>query len=105
MIDLGKLALALPEVVQGIACSGTALESRTYAIGKKSFLFVSKKQARLKLDSSAKEAAKLGFAVGANGWVMLPLDALPANAVVKRWIAESYALNSGAANKKPKSRG
>ena len=96
MVNLATIALALPGVEQGIACAGTALESRTYQVNKKSFLFVSKKQARLKLDASASEARKLGFAVGANGWVTVPLDGLPAAAVIKRWIAESYSLVSRA---------
>jgi|SRR5262245_5302344 len=94
MADLGRIALALPEVERGIACAGTQLESRTYQTGKKAFLFVAKKQARLKLGESAQHARKLGFEVGANGWVTLPLDALPAVSVVKRWIAESHALVS-----------
>jgi hypothetical protein len=92
MVDLGRIALALPEVVQGLACAGTALESRTYLTEKKAFLFVAKKQARLKLADSAQQARKLGFAVGANGWATLPLEALPATPVLKRWIAESHAL-------------
>jgi len=95
MADLSKFALALTDVEQGIACAGTALESRTYGTSKKTFLFVSTKQARLKLDSSASEAKKLGFAVGTNGWVTLPLDTLPATPVVKRWITESHALAAG----------
>lgn len=94
MVNLGTIALALADVEQGVACAGTALESRTYQVRKKSFLFVSKDQARLKLDASASEARKLGFAVGANGWVTVPLDALPAAAVIKRWIAESHSLVS-----------
>lgn len=94
MADLGSIALALADVEQGVACAGTALESRTYQVRKKSFLFVSKDQARLKLEASAPEARKLGFASGANGWVTVPLDALPASAVMKRWIAESYSLVS-----------
>jgi len=105
MVNLEKIALALPEVVQGVACAGTTLESRTFQTRKKAFLFVSRKQARLKLDESARQAAKLGFDVGANGWVMLPLDALPAASVVKRWIAESHALVSRPGSKKSKTRG
>ena len=92
MVNLATIALALPDVDQGIACAGTALESRTYQLKKKSFLFVSKDQARLKLDASASEAKKLGFTVGANGWVAIPLGDVPAVAVIKRWIAESYSL-------------
>jgi hypothetical protein len=53
---------------------------------------VSKKEARLELDASASEARKLGFAVGANGWVTLPLEALPATTIAKRWVAESCGL-------------
>jgi hypothetical protein len=56
---------------------------------------VSRKEARLKLDSSASEARKLGFAMGANGWVRLPLEALPAATVARRWVAESYGLVLG----------
>ena len=89
-----RIALALPNVEQGIACAGTPLESRTYQVTGKSFLFVSKDEARLKLDASASEARRLGFTVGANGWVAISLDALPAAAVMKRWIAESYSLVS-----------
>ena len=105
MADLGRIALALPEVEQGIACAGTPLESRTYQTRKKAFLFVAKRQARLKLDASAEEAKRIGFAVGANGWVTLPLDALPAASVVKRWIAESHALASKSGRRKAKSGG
>jgi hypothetical protein len=96
MVDLGAIACALPNVDQGIACVGTALESRTYLLGKKSFLFVSRKDVRLKLSASAAKAKKLGLAVGANGWVKLALDALPPARVLERWIAESYALAGGA---------
>jgi hypothetical protein len=95
MTNLAAIALALPGVEQGVACAGTALESRTYRVGKKSFLFVSKDQARLKLEASAPEARKLGFVVGANGWVTLPVAALPPAAVVERWIAESHSSMSG----------
>jgi hypothetical protein len=95
MTDLHAIASALPNVDVGIACAGTALESRTYRVGTKSFLFVSKKDARLKLAASADEARALGCAVGANGWVTLVLAALPAAAVVKRWVAESHALMAG----------
>ena len=102
MADLGKFALALEDVEQGIACAGTALESRTYSTNKKAFLFVAKKQARLKLDSSTPEAKELGFSVGANGWVTLPLDALPSVSVVRRWITESHALASRVSPRKSK---
>ena len=94
MTDLHAIASSLPNVDVGVACAGTALESRTYLVGKKSFLFVSKKEARLKLAASADEARALRCAVGANGWVKLELTALPPAAVVERWVAESHALMS-----------
>jgi len=102
MVDLNALAAALPGVEQGIACAGTALESQTFQVRGKSFLFVSKDQARLKLDASKTEATKLGFKVGANGWVMLPRNVLPGIAVLRRWIAESHALVARSAAKAPK---
>jgi hypothetical protein len=92
MADLAALAAALPGTTHGVACAGTSLESRTFQVQRKTFLFLSKRQARLKLDASAPEARKLGLPVGANGWVTLELDALPAATVLKRWIAESHAL-------------
>lgn len=101
MVDLASLAAALPGTEQGLACAGTALESRTFAVRGKTFLFLSKRQARLKLDPSAPEARKLGFPVGANGWVTLELDALPAATVLKRWIAESHSLFAAASRSAP----
>lgn len=92
MVDLAALAAALAGTEQGIACAGTSLESRTFQVRRKTFLFLSKRQARLKLDSSAAEARKLGLPIGANGWVTLDLDALPPATVLKRWIAESHSL-------------
>lgn len=95
MVDLGAIARALPGVGEGTACAGTALESRTWTVNGKAFLFVAKKDARLKLTTSAAVAHTNGFAVGANGWVKLPLDELPPAATVKRWIAESHAAIGG----------
>lgn len=95
MLDLGSIALALPAVTEGIACAGTALESRTYSVNKKNFLFVSAKDARLKLSASSAEAERLGCQVGANGWVRIALGAMPPASVVRRWIAESHGLAAG----------
>ena len=95
MPDLAAIALALPDVQQGIACAGTALASRTFAVRNKAFLFLSAKEARLKLEASLAAARDAGHGVGANGWVKLDLEALPATAVLRRWIAESHALMAG----------
>ncbi len=101
---LGAIARALAGVDEGVACAGTKLESRTFRVANKAFLFVSAKHARLKLAASASDAKQLGFDVGASGWVKVPLDALPAAATCKRWIAESRALFAPPATKQPRSR-
>lgn len=92
MADIAAIARTLPDVAAGVACAGTKLESRTFRVGTKSFLFLSPTQLRLKLDASVAEAKKLGIGVGANGWTTLSLDALPSVAVLRRWIGESHAL-------------
>lgn len=102
MADLGALAKSLPGVDEGVACAGTALESRTFRVNGKAFLFVSQKEARLKLAASLAEAARLGCAAGANGWVKIALDAPPPAKVLARWIAESHALLGGATVKHAK---
>lgn len=96
MLDLHAIAVALPGVELGIACAGTALESRTYRTANKAFLFVSRKDVRLKLDSSASAAKKHGFKVGANGWVTIPLESRPPTPIVRRWVKESYGMFAGA---------
>jgi hypothetical protein len=94
MADIDRIARSLPAVETGIACAGTSLESRTYKVGGKAFLFVSPKDARLKLSTSAADAKKRGFEVGASLWVKLPLASLPPDRVLAKWIAESHAALS-----------
>jgi hypothetical protein len=95
MHPLAAIARSLPAVTEGVACAGTALESRTFQVHGRAFLFLSGKVARLKLAASATDAQRRGAEVGANGWTKLPLDALPPAAVCKRWIVESHALFAG----------
>ncbi|MBL8748713.1 MAG: hypothetical protein JNK78_06105 [Planctomycetes bacterium] len=97
MVDLTAIATSLPDVTTGVACAGTPIESTTFLTSKKAFLFVSKKDVRFKLAASAADAKKAGCEVGANGWVKIPLDGLPAAAVLKKWIAESHSLMAPAA--------
>lgn len=99
MADLGVIAKSLAAVDEGVACVGTALESRTFRVKGKAFLFVSQREARLKLATSLAEAARLGCSAGANGWVKIALDAQPHASVLKRWIAESHALLGGGASR------
>lgn len=92
MFDLGDFALSLARVTRGVACAGTALESRTFAVNEKSFLFVSHKDLRLKLGKSIAEAKEMGLSVGVNGWIKIPAAYQPSASVMKKWIAESHAL-------------
>jgi hypothetical protein len=93
-------ALGLPGVEEGVACEGTAVESRTFKIRKKAFLFVRRANVMLKLGASADEAAGLAskdarYRIGAGGWLTVTLGdrtAPPPLALMTRWIAESYRL-------------
>lgn len=96
-------ASRIPGVVTGVACAGTALESRTFTIARKAFLFVGVKEARLKLLASLGEARKLAeqfpeaVRVGGVGWVTIALHAtagLP-SPVLARWVVESHELFAG----------
>ncbi len=96
---LTKAAAALPDVSTGIACAGTSLESKTFTVAKKAFLFVGPKDARLKLSASLDEAQRLSklmpssIRVGSNGWVTLGRDVAELDApVLSRWVKESYQL-------------
>jgi predicted DNA-binding protein (MmcQ/YjbR family) len=103
LTSLKKLALSHPGVEEGIACAGTSLETLTFNVRGKSFLFVAAKddglQLRLKVAASLSEAQKLAkhdptrFEANKNGWVKLTYadDAPPAD-LLQRWIGESYAL-------------
>lgn len=107
---LRAAAAALPDAVLGIACAGTKLESTTFAVAKKSFLFLGSTEARLKLGASlasAEQWAKRPDAavrVGASGWVTVRLDApgAPDAATLRRWVEESYGLFAALS---PKQRG
>lgn len=77
------------------------MESKTFLVNRKAFLFVSKRDLRLKLGASATEARKRGFDVGSAGWVKLDLGKLPPPTVLKKWIAESHALFSRSSRTSP----
>lgn len=99
MQALRKFALRLPNTEEGVACEGTALESRTIRAGNKAFLFLRPRDARLKLAGSLKEAAAHAakepnrYVVGTGGWILVKFDdATDPIGVFERWIAESHAL-------------
>jgi len=95
-----KVAMALPDVEEGISCAGTALERAVFKIEKKSFLFLGKAkdgviELRIKLDDSLPDAEKRGFPGGAHGWVMVRLEKgkEPPKGVLSKWIKESYSAH------------
>jgi hypothetical protein len=106
---LCKLALSLADVVEKIACAGTAIEQSSFRTGGKSFLFAQRKGdlaiVRLKLSKSLAAAEKVdGVEVGKGGWTTcrVPLAKAP-SATLKRWLRESYALSvKPAAKAKPR---
>jgi hypothetical protein len=93
-------AAGLPGTSEGIACAGTALESRTVQVRKKAFLFLGPKEARLKLRESLPEALHLAaqdpvrWRVGSLGWVAVTLagDDPAVREVCIRWVEESWRL-------------
>jgi len=95
-----KAAKALPDVGEGVACAGTSIETRTFTVHGKAFLFVGAKNLRLKLVRSAGEAGDFAkrpgsaIQIGAGGWTTIRLadGEVPADAVLRRWVAESHAL-------------
>lgn len=91
--------LALPNVEQGIACEGTVLESRTLKVNGRAFLFLSPKKAYFKLGDSYAEAQAAGkkssvVVPGGGGWTSLMWDGdCPvSDAVLRKWVKESYGL-------------
>ena len=100
MQALRKIALAFPEVEEGIACKGTAIECATFKVRGKAFLFVGRADVRVKLSASLAEVAKVAakepdrYQAGAHGWVKVTFgddEPLPVDAL-SRWIEESYRL-------------
>lgn len=98
---LVEFAGGLPDVTEGIACAGTALEKRTLRIGKKAFLFASAKDLMFKLADSLAAARQLAakqtesIRAGAGGWVKVTSAAKVETAQLKTWIRESYGLMGG----------
>lgn len=90
-------ALRHPDVGEGVACEGTAIEKRTLKTNNKAFLFLGTADAMLKLRESVPEAKKLAarkpeqYRAGATGWVTTKFGVTePPVATMKKWIDESY---------------
>ena len=103
VLTLRSVALGHPGAEEGIACQGTALESSAFRARKKTFLFMGKSDARLKLAASQPEAQKLAktdpdhYRIGALGWVTVKYsqDAPLPVELLTRWIDESYRTVAG----------
>ena len=97
--SLHDFALKLPGAEGGVACAGTALETRTAKVGGKAFLFLRAADLRLKLAPSLGVARRIAekhpaaLKVGAGGWVWVALEkpVVPA-AALKGWVKESHGL-------------
>lgn len=93
-------ALGYPGTVEGISCAGTAIESRTVKAGKRAFLFLRRKEVRIKLEASLGEIqaraaqAPDQWEAGKGGWVKITLEAGAQLELedARRWIEESYRL-------------
>jgi hypothetical protein len=100
MEALRKFALRYPEAEEGIACEGTAVESRTVKVRNKAFVFLGLTDVRVKLRDCLAEAAELAakepecYSVGAPGWVKATFrpGQSPPPGLLERWIDESYRL-------------
>jgi len=104
---LRKFALDLEGAEEGIACAGTAIESRTIKVGGKAFLFLGAKDIRLKLTASIAAAKKLAkknadlYTVGAGGWTKIALGGKePPLALLEGWALESYVAMKPAKKKR-----
>ena len=99
---LRSLALRHTEVEEGIACKGTAVESSSFKVRKKTFLFARDVEMMVKLQESLSEAKRFAsqdpsrYRVG-GGWVSVKFGAgaLPPRELLTRWVAESYRLMAG----------
>lgn len=95
----------LADVVAGIACAGTKLESHTLKVRGKAFAFLRPGNLMFKLGDSLPEAMELAraepkqFQASAKGWVTVRYAAAmpaPKAALLARWLAESHALFASA---------
>ncbi len=106
-----RAALRPADVQESVACKGTAIESATFKVGGRAFLFLRSGRVMVRLDRSQKEASRLAgkkpacYKVGSGGWTTVTFED-PKDVSIKlleRWISESYrVLASAGASKKAK---
>ncbi len=106
--NLRKVALSCPNTEETLSCKGTAIESATFKIKSKSFIFVRPGNVMVKLDTSLEEAGKLAkenpksLKVGKGGWTTItaPGSKEVPLSLLKKWTKESYELFCAPKNKK-----
>ncbi len=99
-----RYAGAHMDVATSIACEGTSLEATTFNLAGKAFMFLRTvpggQEVRLKLGASREQIEKLGeqwpdsYSIGSSGWAKVIVSEERSLDLVKKWIAESYALIS-----------
>lgn len=96
-----RVAAGMAGVEEGIACAGTAIESRTYKLKERAFVFVRPGNIMLKLGPSLAEAAAMAkratppgsLKAGAGGWVTITRGCAEVSAaMVTQWVKESHGL-------------
>jgi len=111
VVALRRAALRHPDVDESVACRGTPIESATFKIGGRAFLFLRSGRVMVRLDRSQGEAAGLAqkkperYKIGSGGWATVTFED-PKDVSIRlleKWISESYGvLASGGASRKAK---
>jgi predicted DNA-binding protein (MmcQ/YjbR family) len=105
---LRQAALRHADVQESVACKGTAIESATFKVGGRVFLFLRSGRVMVRLDRSQEEATRLAeekpacYKVGSGGWTTVSSTG-PKELSLKlleKWIAESYRLFASAGGSK-----
>ena len=100
VLALRKSAMQHDDVEEGIACKGSVIQSATFKVRGKAFLFLRPGRVMVKLEASRAEAVKHAakspdrYKIGAGGWATVTYTesrdvSLP---MLRRWIEESYRL-------------
>lgn len=113
VLAMRRAALRHPDVQESVACQGTPIESATFKVRGRGFLFLRSGRVMVRLGKSLEEASRPAgkkpgcFKVGSGGWTTVTFDS-PKEASIKlleKWIGESYTiLASAGTSKKAKSK-
>lgn len=106
-----RAALRQADVQESVACKGTPIESATFKVGGRAFLFLRPGRVMVRLDRSQEAASRLAgkkpacYKIGSGGWTTVTFED-PGDVSIKlleKRIGESYrVLASARASKKAK---